>query len=327
MYSASVNRSRGIGLLVVAAASAVAACGIERPSAASTARPTVRVITGTRGGGILPFAESLATVYRQGLPDVTVEVKPSPGAVANADAIQNGDADVGFIFADVTYTAFVGGLSNAAPYDRLRAIAVLQIPAVHLVVRPGSGISGIADLRGRRVGIGPPGSGTALTVELLLGAFGLSRADLRADTKPFDDAAREMIQGNLDAMFDDAIYPAEAIRTVTAAGARLMPIVGPSVDRLRHTYPFFRVTTIPPHSYPSVTEPVRTIGVDTVLVCRRDLGEGLVYELTRLFLEALPTLSSSQEALRYMDLDQAPAAPIPLHEGAARYYRERELMR
>jgi uncharacterized protein len=326
MYSGAVGASHAaLGAAVVAALGG-ASCR-ARPAPAVHTRPIVRVITGTPGGGILPLAESLAAVYRQGLPDVTVEIRPSPGAVANADAIQHGDVDIGFVFADVTYTAFVGRLSAAAPYDRLRAIAVLQIPAVHLVVRPDSGINDIADLRGRRVGVGPPGSGTALTVELVLGAFGLSRTDIRPVTLPFDDAARNMIDGKLDAMFDDAIYPAEAIRTATDAGGRLMPIVGASIDRLRHTYPFLRTTTIPPHSYPRVTEPVRTIGVDSVLVCRRDLDENLVYELTRLFLEALPTLSSSQDALRYMDLDQAPAAPIPLHEGAARYYRERELKR
>jgi TRAP-type uncharacterized transport system substrate-binding protein len=76
-----------------------------------------------------------------------------------------------------------------------------------------------------------------------------------------------------------------------------------------------------------VTQSTRTIGVDSILVCRRELDEGLVYELTKFFFQALPTLSFSQDALRSMDLEQAPATPIPLHAGAARYYRERELMR
>jgi hypothetical protein len=93
------------------------------------------------------------------------------------------------------------------------------------------------------------------------------------------------------------------------------------------SYPFFRSTLIPRDSYTGVTEAVRTIGLDSVLVCRKDLDEELVYKLTKLFFEALPTLSFSEEALRFMDLDQAPATPIPLHEGSARYYREQELMR
>ena len=287
----------------------------------------MRVITGTPGGGAQPLAESLAALYRHRVPNLDVEIEPSPGAVANAEAIQRGDADIGFVFADVTYTAFVGRLGEAEPFGRLRAIAVLQIPAVHLVVRPDLRIRDVAGLRGRRVGVGPVGSGTALTAEMVLGAVGLSRTDIRAEGLSFDEGARRMIGGTLDAMFDDAIYPAEAIRTVTAAGGRLVPITGPSIEQLLRRYPFFRATTIPPGSYPRTTDPTPTIGLDSVLVCRRDLDDDFVYELTRLFFDVLPTLSSSQPALSFMDLDRAPAAPIPLHDGAARYYRERELMR
>jgi uncharacterized protein len=117
------------------------------------------------------------------------------------------------------------------------------------------------------------------------------------------------------------------VTTAARAGARLMPLAGPPIERLRHDYPFLRVTVIPRDAYPGVVDKVRTIGVDSLLVCRRDLDETLVYDLTRRFFELLPSLSASQGALRFMDLDQAPATPIPLHDGAARFYRERELLR
>jgi hypothetical protein len=286
----------------------------------------LRVITGTPGGGLQPLAESLAAVYRDRLPGVDVRIVPTPGAVANAEAIQRGDADIGFVFADIAYTAFVGRFGEAAPFDRLRAMGVLQIPAVHLVVRPNLAIHDLAGLRGRRVGVGPRGSGTALTAELVLGAANLTGA-IRTERVSFDEGARRMLAGSLDAMFDDAIYPAEAIQRVTAAGGRLVPVAGASIERLLHQYPFFRETTIPPHSYPHVDVATPTIGVDTVLVCRQDLDDELVYNLTRQFFDALPTLASSQPALRLMDVDQAPATPLPLHDGAARYYRERELLR
>jgi TRAP-type uncharacterized transport system substrate-binding protein len=84
---------------------------------------------------------------------------------------------------------------------------------------------------------------------------------------------------------------------------------------------------IPGSTYPGHPDAIHTIGVDALLVCRRDLEESLVYDLTRRLFEALPSLSSQQESLRLMDVELAPATPIPLHEGAARYYRERELWR
>jgi TRAP transporter TAXI family solute receptor len=106
-----------------------------------------------------------------------------------------------------------------------------------------------------------------------------------------------------------------------------MPLSGEPIERLRHDYPFLRVTVIPRDTYTGMSGAIRTIGVDSLLICRRDLDEPLVYDLTRRFFDALPSLSSSLGALRFMDLDQAPATPIPLHDGAARFYRERELLR
>jgi TRAP transporter TAXI family solute receptor len=291
-------------------------------------RTTVRLATGAPGGGFFPVGEGLVRSYARALPGINFEVRVSAGAVANVETLQRGDADLGFAFSDVAYIAFVGRLKGASgPFDHLRGIAVLQLTPVHLVVGKDTGIRAVSDLRGRRIGVGPLGSGTALTAELILRSFGIGAATVRTEMLPFNEAARRLVEGTLDAMFDNAIFPADSVTTATRAGARLMPLTGPPIERLRHEYPFLRVTRIPRDTYPGVTDAIHTIGVDSVLLCRSGLDEALAYELTRRFFDALPSLSSSQGALRFMDLEQAPATPIPLHEGAARYYRERELLR
>ncbi len=262
------------------------------------------------------------------MPGVTIERMPSGGAVANSEAIQQGTADIGFAFADVAYIAFGGGLGGRSrSFDRLRGIAVLQLTPLHFVVRAGAGINGITDLRGRRVSAGLPTTGTALTVGLVLEAFGVRREEVEIENLSFDEAARRLVDGTLDAMFDTAIYPADSVEMATKARARLLPVVGPSIDRLRRDYPFYRGAVIPRGTYANVTEAVRTIGVDSLLICSVDLDESLVHDLTKGFFDALPSLSSSVDALRFMDLEQSPATPIPLHPGAARFYRERELLR
>jgi TRAP transporter TAXI family solute receptor len=311
---------------VLAVALSACAC---RPAVPAHAAPAiVRFSTGTPGGGFYPLGEGLARAYERSLQGVNFQITPTAGAVTNVEAIQRGDADLGFAFADVAYIAFVGRLAGASgPFDRLRGIAVLQLTPVHLVVGRDSRIREVGDLRGRRIGVGPPGSGTALTAGLILQAFGIGESAVHVEQLQFNDAADRLVKGTLDAMFDAAIYPAASVSAATRAGARLMPLAGPPIERLRHDYPFLRVTVIPRDTYPGAATTVRTIGVDSLLVCRRDLDETLVYDLTRRFFEALPSLSSSQGALRFMDLDQAPATPIPLHDGAARFYRERELLR
>jgi TRAP transporter TAXI family solute receptor len=297
------------------------------PDTDAPPKPKIRLSTGPAGGGFDPLGEGLAQAYARSLTSVVVEPHTSAGAVANVEAIQRGEADVAFTFADVAYVAYVGGLNGASqPYDRLRGIAVLQLTPLHFVVREGSGIRTISDLRNRRVSMGPPGTATSLIVGLLLESFGVPLATVQVEPLQFNEAARRLVEGTLDAVFDDAIYPAESVRLATQGGARLLPLTGPPIEHLRHDYPFFRTAVIPPRSYPGVTQVIHTIGVDSLLICRRDLDESVVYELTKHFFEALPALSSSLDALRFMDLDESPATPIPLHDGAARYYRERELL-
>src|SRR4030095_6959871 len=158
-------------LVVVSALAGTAASCAQPPAASSRPRRVVRFSTGPPGGGFYPLGEGLARAYATSLPDVDIKTLPSGGAVANAESIQSGTADLGFAFADVAYIAFGGGLGRTSrPYDRLRGIAVLQLTPLHFVVRAGSDIHSIPDLRGRRVSVGPPTTGTALTVRLVLDA-------------------------------------------------------------------------------------------------------------------------------------------------------------
>jgi TRAP transporter TAXI family solute receptor len=304
------------------------AAGCLAPEGGGRPRPhlTLRLTTGSPGAGFHPLGVALARAYRSAFPDVELQVFESPGSVRNVEAIQHGDADLGFAFADVAYVAFVGQLQEFA-FNRLRGVAVLQLNPLHLVVSSRASIHSVRDLRGRRVAMGPPGSGTALTAGLILRAFGIDPTSVSTELLQFNDASAKLSAGRLDAMFVNASYPAESVTMAAQAGARLLAIEGPAIDRLRHDYPFLRLSAIPPGTYPSHPAPVRTVGVDNLLLCRSDLDEELVYELTKNFFAALPELADEQISLRQMDFAQAPATPIPLHEGAARYYRERELFR
>jgi uncharacterized protein len=286
---------------------------------------TIRLTTGLPGAGFHPLGDALADAYRH-IASVDVRVIESPGSVRNVEAIQRGEADAGFAFADVAYMAFAGHLAER-PFDRLRGIAVLQPSQLHVVVRPAAGIRSVMDLRGRRVSVGPPGSGTALTADLLLHAFGMDLQSVRAETLQFSEASAELIAGTLDAIFVSASYPANSVSAATKAGARILPLEGDAIDRLRHDYPFFRLATIPAGTYPRLAAPIHTIGLDNVLLCRRDLDDSLVYDMTRQLFADLPRLAGSQPSLRLMQVANGPATPVPLHEGAARYYRQRELFR
>ena len=201
----------------------------------------------------------------------------------------------------------------------------MGLTPLHLVVSGRSGVRSVPELRGLRVGVGRPGSGTALTARLVMKAYGLGPDSVRTEALAYNEAADRLAAGSLDALFIEGSSPLDSITRSTRAGARLLSLRGPVVERLAREYPFMSTAVIQGGTYASHPVAVQTIGVDNLLVCSRDLEERVVYELVRRFHEALPALAAGHRVLRFMDMEQAPATPIRLHDGAARYYREREL--
>lgn len=168
----------------------LAAC--TAPAVREPERHVIRLAGGMPGGGSLAFAESLAAAYRRALPNVEVTATPTGGSLAVVEALQAGTVDVGFTFANLAYLA-LAGRTGPAPYDQLRAIAVLQVSPAYLVVRPDSDIDDVADLRGRRVATAAGGGGSPVTVELILNAYGMSVADLQLSTFRTEDASRRLL--------------------------------------------------------------------------------------------------------------------------------------
>ena len=283
----------------------------------------IRLATGTQGGGFYGFGQAIGSTIERSRKDLRVDVVASAGAVANVEAIQRGDVDAAFTFADVAYLASVGGLgADTTAYDQLRAIGVIQITPVQLLAGRHTSVRTVADLAGLRVAVGPEGSGTALTAGLILKAFGLRDGAVRTESLEFQEAGNRLIAGTLDAMFDTATY-ADSIARALKAGAHRVAIEGPPVERLRREYPFLRIMRFPGET---PAESFRTLGVDSLLVCRRDLSDDVVHTFASAVFEALGTLAQTGR-WNLAGPDDAPAAPIPLHDGAARYYREQELMR
>lgn len=295
--------------------------------AATAPTQVIRITTGLPGMTFKPLGEALARAFQTEMSDMRFEVIETAGSVANLQRLETGDADLGFALADVAYTAFNGrGMDFPIAARNVRALAVLHPSAVHVLVPAGSKVQSIADLRGR-IGVGPAGSGTAVTSALLLNAFGVPQQLITNRSLPFINASEALSTGQLDAAFVVAADPVDAVQRATNSGARLIAINGEQVRRLRSEYPFLRPGTIPGGTYKREPHAVQTMMVDVLLLTREGLDDGLVRRLTSVLFDVLPQLSAEHDFLRMMDASRAPATPIPLHAGAALYYRERELSR
>ncbi|HZR25308.1 MAG TPA: TAXI family TRAP transporter solute-binding subunit [Vicinamibacterales bacterium] len=296
---------------------------------AAACRPTEAVAPGRRhiriATAFAPLSEPLTAEYRQRLPDVDVQALPVGDVIT---AIEAGTVDVGIAFADDAYFAYERGWSQGlhASTSRLRGIALLLPLPQYVLVRGNAGFASIADLRGKRVGVGPVNSPVARIALQVLDAFEIHAHVVHIQTRA--EGATDLKNGAIDAaFFPGYVYPDKVTDDAIRSGARLVPIAGPAVERLRRDHPFIRVVAIPRGIYPGQDRIVPTVGVDMVVLCERDLDAALVYDLTARLFDVFPRLVGVEATVRYLNPDEAPATPIPLHLGAARYFRERELSR
>jgi uncharacterized protein len=315
----STRQRRSRSWAALTAILSIAAC---RAPAPKEARPAVLRI-GTAFG---PLTEPLAARYRQVLSSVDVQSVPAPNSTDVIAAIQKGAADLGVAFTNDTYAGYWAkeepGLSS-----QLRGVALLQPLSQYVVVRPGAGIRAVSDLDGRVVAVGPPSSSSSTLGRMLLDAFAVRPSSIKVISTRAA-AAAGLEDGSIDAAFlPGFVYPDEVISPIMRKGAYLIPVEGPAVERLRDSNPFVRLTVIPRHVVPGQDRVVPSVGIDMMVVCRRDLDDALVYEVTKELFIAFPSLSGVEATLRFLNFEEAAATPIPLHPGAARYFRERELSR
>ena len=286
----------------------------------------------TLWSGIAPeFTLDLIRRFNNALPQIRVKWQATPGGVRVVSAIDQGHAQLGLTQSDIAYLAYRRGIGdNLYPHKNLRAVSVLWVNTLYVFVRRDSPYRSISDLKGHRVGIVLPGSSGEFSTRIVLGAYGMSYADI---TPVFQASVSDRIVPRLRLGEVDAVFTANPIMLATAstlnqaAPLRLLPIDRAVINRLRGSYPFLKPVTIAANKLKSQREPVETMGSEWVLVCRSDLSEELVYQLTREFFANLPALAHAYGEAALIDPEQAPATPIPLHAGAARYYREREVLR
>jgi len=304
-----LNR-KAAAFVLLGASLALGGCSTRAAVDAATAKPRLRV--SMRQTELLDAFLGLREFSIQ-----TVTIGDSEKRLA---ALQDGSVDVAQAVADVTYLGFNGRLpGRAAPLQNIRGIALMNRAVVHVVVGPKVEWHGF---RGMRVILGDPTGGNASLGERLVNSTGVASSDVLGEFAPYEASVDMLLNGRIDASIITAMPPQEPVTRALRGGARLMPIDGETIEKLRVHYPLLRRTLLPRGTYPQQDTPLHTVGVDLLLVCRADLDNDIVYEITRAFFEEFPARIGRQT-----DTLRAPATVIPLHPGAARYYRERELRR
>lgn len=262
-------------------------------------------------------------------PAIKCNAPSTAGSVTNIMSLQNGEYEFGFIQSDHQHKA----LNGLAPFDKdgpikeLRAVFSLQTEILTVVARSDSGIESFDALKGKRVNIGVPGSGSRDTFEEVMKAKGWTNADfaLASELKPAEMASA-LGDNNLDAITYVVGHPSGAIQeALTNVEARLIPVNGPEIDTFLKGADYYTAAEIPAGLYPGVDAAVPSIGGKAVLATTANTDPEIVYQLVKAVFDNLERFKRLHPA--FADLDAKDMIRVgltaPLHEGAERFYKEK----
>jgi TRAP transporter TAXI family solute receptor len=256
----------------------------------------------------------------------------SRGSVDNVNAIVSGLRNSGFAQSDVAYWAYTGTgtMAGQPPAADLRAIAALFPEHIHLVALADSGINSVADLKGKRVSLDEPGSGTFVDANLILEANGLTEGSFTAEALKPDAASDALRNGQIDAFFFVGGYPTGAIvELASAVKIKLVPIAGPGAEALISKYGFFSASDIPEGAYEGVgTTSTVAVGAQWITSAKED--EALIYDITKALWNAKTRVLLDVGHAKGKSITAETALDgigIPLHPGAERFYKEAGMLK
>lgn len=260
---------------------------------------------------------------------IRCSVESTGGSVFNVNTIKAGELDLGFTQSDVQYNAVrgLGQFKDSGAWGEQRAVFSVHPEPFTLMARKELNAKDFNDLKGKRVNVGNPGSGTRASMEELLAAKGWSMKDfsLAAELKA-DEHGPALCDGKIDAFFYGVGHPSANIQDpATTCGAKLVSITGADVDKLLRDKPYYAVAQIPGGLYPANAEGARTYGVMATVVSSSKVPAETVYQVVKAVFENFDEFRKLHPALANLKADAMvkDGLSAPLHEGAARYYREK----
>jgi TRAP transporter TAXI family solute receptor len=309
----------------------IAACTILIVSGAALsakAAEFINILTGGTSGVYYPLGVALSKVYADKIKDVRPSVQATKASVENLNLIQAGKGELAFTLGDSLGLAWAGDAEAGfkAPLKKLRTVAAIYPNYIQIVALKDSGIRSLADLKGKRISVGAPKSGTELNARTILEAAGIKYSDLgKVEYLPFGESVDLMKNRQLDATLQSAGLGVSSIRDLANSVAiEVVEVPQNIVEKVGSPYVS---TTIPAGTYQGQDKDVRTAAVINYLVTRADLADDIVYQMTKTLFESLPDLVAAHSAAKAIKLEEAGKhSPIPLHPGAEKYYKEKNAL-
>ncbi|MGZ5185275.1 MAG: TAXI family TRAP transporter solute-binding subunit [Caldimonas sp.] len=310
----------------LAAALALLACLTSTAFAADF----INVLTGGTSGVYYPMGVALSQIYGKALPGDKVSVQATKASAENLNLLQAGRGEVAFTLGDSLSDAWRGDADAgfATPLKKLRGIAGIYPNYIQIVASADSGIRTLADLKGKRVSVGAPKSGTELNARAVLKAAGLSYKDLaKVEYLPFGESVELMKNRQLDVTLQSAGLGVSALRDL-AASMKIVVVEIPADVVAKIGDPAYLPAVVPANTYEGQTKDVAAIAIQNFLVTHEGVSTDAVYKMTKAMWENLDALVAAHAAGKAIRKETAlKGMPVPLHPGAEKYYREAGMLK
>jgi TRAP transporter TAXI family solute receptor len=306
------------------AAAAVTAAALAAPLALA-ADNFVNVLTGGTSGVYYPLGVALANAIGKAMPSAKTSVQATKASVENLNLLQAGRGEIAFTLGDSLSDAWKGNEDAGfkTPLKKLRGIAAIYPNYVQIVARADSGIKTLADLKGKKISVGAPKSGTELNARTVLHAAGIDYKDFaKVEYLPFGESVELMKNRQIDVTLQSAGLGVSSLRDLSVS----MPIVVVPipVDVIKKTGdPAYLPAIIPANTYQGQTADVPSAAIQNYLVTHDGVSTDTVYGMTKALWTSLDQLTAAHAAAKAIDLKKAlEGMPVPLHPGAEKYYKE-----
>ncbi|SMC95562.1 TAXI family TRAP transporter solute-binding subunit [Primorskyibacter flagellatus] len=289
------------------------------------AQMQLSIATGGTGGVYYPMGGGLAEVINNNVEGYSATAEVTGASVENMGLIATGDADLAIGLADTVQQAYSGtGRFEGQELPMIRAVGSLYANMVQIVTLADSDIETIDDLKGKRVSVGAPGSGTEVNAKTLLEANGISFDDFNAQRLNFNETADALNNGDIDAGFWSVGAPTSSILNLaTTNSIRMIGLSDEQVEAAKAADPVFASLSLAGGVYDGVADAVSTLGVPNVLVVSSEMDEDTVYMITKAMYENIADMQAVHPAANETTVEfSMNATPVPLHPGALRYYEE-----
>lgn len=306
----------------LALAALMAGGAMATPAKAET---FINILTGGQAGVYYPLGVAMEKIFAQAIDGARPSVQATKASVENLNLINGGRGEIAFTLGDSLRDAWEGNaeVGFAKPLDNLRTIAAIYPNYVQIVASAESGIKTIADLKGKRLSVGAPKSGTELNARAILGAAGIQYSDLdKVEYLPFAESVELMKNRQIDATLQSAGLGVASLRDLaTSIDITVVEVPAEIVAKIGSPY---ASGVIPAGTYNGQTADVATATVINYWVTRADLDDDTVYAMTKSIFENLDQLGAAHAAAKSIELNaEALVSPAPLHPGAERYFKEK----